>query len=312
MIDVGSGSQGSRVGLREGDVIQGVNGIPVGSESRLRREVEEISDEGCTLTVWNFQGTRQVRLWEAKTDSEQTAPIELVNNAATTELSGKDLFSGVVLTELQESWRSHYEIPTYVKGLLLMSVEPGCALNRLGVREGNVIEAVNRWAVRSPYEARAALDRTGRSVRELRVWNHSGSRKLLFGPQDPTAGVTPSLQRTGAAQPLVPPVTEESRTPRAGSLTVTAGDEGCEVFVDGAFVGNSPAKLKLTEGAHIIQVKRAGFKDYKKEIKVADGSELNLRAVLEKNRIRFACPGLFSFGLSALSVCSTLTSAATG
>jgi uncharacterized membrane protein len=47
-------------------------------------------------------------------------------------------------------------------------------------------------------------------------------------------------------------------------------------------VGNSPAKLKLSEGSHVIEVKKAGFKDHKKEIKVMDGSESNLKAVLEK------------------------------
>ena len=47
-------------------------------------------------------------------------------------------------------------------------------------------------------------------------------------------------------------------------------------------MGNSPAKLKLSEGSHLIEVKKAGFKDYRNEIKVMDGSELNLNAVLVK------------------------------
>jgi hypothetical protein len=67
-----------------------------------------------------------------------------------------------------------------------------------------------------------------------------------------------------------------------GFVNVTADDPTFEVFADGAFVGNSPAKLKLSEGPHIIEVRKEGFKDYKKEIRVADGSELNLKAVLEK------------------------------
>jgi len=67
-----------------------------------------------------------------------------------------------------------------------------------------------------------------------------------------------------------------------GFINVTADDPTFEVFADGAFVGNSPAKLKLSEGPHTIEVRKDGFKDYKKEIRVADGSELNLRAVLEK------------------------------
>ena len=40
--------------------------------------------------------------------------------------------------------------------------------------------------------------------------------------------------------------------------------------------------MKLTEGAHIVEVKKAGFTDYRKQIKITEGSELTLRAVLEK------------------------------
>jgi TPR repeat protein len=69
---------------------------------------------------------------------------------------------------------------------------------------------------------------------------------------------------------------------KTGVVNVSAADDSCEIFVDGAFVGNTPAKVKLTEGAHIVEVKRAGFKDYRKQIKITEGSELTLRAVLEK------------------------------
>jgi hypothetical protein len=82
---------------------------------------------------------------------------------------------------------------------------------------------------------------------------------------------------------------ESNQSPNSGSnlkrgvVNVTADNASFDVFADGAFVGNSPAKLKLTEGPHVIEVRKTGYKDYKKEIKVMDDSELNLRAVLEKN-----------------------------
>jgi len=69
---------------------------------------------------------------------------------------------------------------------------------------------------------------------------------------------------------------------RAGWVSVKADDDTSEVFVDGAFMGNTPAKLKLAEGLHLIEVKKAGFKEYRKTIQVSDGSELSVRATLEK------------------------------
>jgi TPR repeat protein len=69
---------------------------------------------------------------------------------------------------------------------------------------------------------------------------------------------------------------------KTGLVTVKAEDDACEIFVDGAFVGNTPANVKLTEGTHVVEVKKPGFKDYRKQIEISEGAELTLRAVLEK------------------------------
>jgi hypothetical protein len=69
---------------------------------------------------------------------------------------------------------------------------------------------------------------------------------------------------------------------KTGLVSVKAEDDSYEIFVDGAFVGNTPANVKLTEGAHVVEVKKPGFKNYVKQIKISEGSELTLRAVLEK------------------------------
>jgi len=67
-----------------------------------------------------------------------------------------------------------------------------------------------------------------------------------------------------------------------GGVVSVSAQESAEVYVDGSFVGNPPAKLHLPEGSHVIEVKNQGFKDYRKEIKVSKGAELNLRVTLEK------------------------------
>ena len=57
---------------------------------------------------------------------------------------------------------------------------------------------------------------------------------------------------------------------------------GADVMVDDAFVGNSPAKLKLKAGKHTIKVTMTGYKDWSREMTVMAGSEVNLTATLEK------------------------------
>lgn len=71
------------------------------------------------------------------------------------------------------------------------------------------------------------------------------------------------------------------QSPALGIVNVNSEDARCEIFVDGAFFGNSPARLRLKEGPHVIEVKRTGFKDYRRQITVTAGSDLNLNVQLE-------------------------------
>ena len=76
--------------------------------------------------------------------------------------------------------------------------------------------------------------------------------------------------------------TAPAKGANTGFVNVTAADDACEIFVDGAFVGNTPARVKLAAGAHVVEVKKPGFKDYRRPIQISEGSDLTLRAVLEK------------------------------
>ena len=70
--------------------------------------------------------------------------------------------------------------------------------------------------------------------------------------------------------------------PSKGTVNVTSNPTGADVLVDGEFVGNSPAALKLSSGKHTVQVKMSGYKEWTKDISVQSGSEVQLTANLEK------------------------------
>jgi len=107
-----------------------------------------------------------------------------------------------------------------------------------------------------------------------------------FKPHKPSAtaespATTEAFSSPATANPATLRVSEIPAR-GTGTVMVIAEDESAEVFVDGSFVGNPPTKLKLAEGKHTIAVKKVGFKDYEREINVADGAELTLRPVLDK------------------------------
>lgn len=67
-----------------------------------------------------------------------------------------------------------------------------------------------------------------------------------------------------------------------GSIVVISTPDGAEVSVDGAFVGNAPATLRLPAGKHTVKVALAGYREWTKDLTVLASSELKLNAPLEK------------------------------
>ena len=67
-----------------------------------------------------------------------------------------------------------------------------------------------------------------------------------------------------------------------GKLSIVVIPEGADIEVDGSFVGNAPSDVQVAEGDHTISVKKAGFKDWERKLKVSGGSSVRLNAELEK------------------------------
>ena len=57
---------------------------------------------------------------------------------------------------------------------------------------------------------------------------------------------------------------------------------GADIQLDGSFVGNTPSDVQVGDGEHNIVVKKSGFKDWERKLKVNAGSTIHLNAELEK------------------------------
>lgn len=67
-----------------------------------------------------------------------------------------------------------------------------------------------------------------------------------------------------------------------GKLSIVSVPDGGDVEIDGSFVGNTPSDLQLAEGDHTVTVKKSGYKDWERKMKVMGGSNVHLNAELEK------------------------------
>ena len=86
----------------------------------------------------------------------------------------------------------------------------------------------------------------------------------------------PATSPTLAGSPAV------AAAPLSAKLQMESEPSGADIEVDGSFVGNTPSDVQVTEGDHAVMVKKTGFKDWERKVKVSGGSSVHLNAELEK------------------------------
>jgi PEGA domain len=73
-------------------------------------------------------------------------------------------------------------------------------------------------------------------------------------------------------------------TPEAASsssqIAVSSMPANADIEVDGSFVGSTPSSIDVTPGEHSVVIRKKGYKDWQRKLKVTGGS-INLAAELE-------------------------------
>lgn len=85
-------------------------------------------------------------------------------------------------------------------------------------------------------------------------------------------------QPGGPSSSATPPATTAS----TAKLSVTSIPDGADIEVDGNFSGNTPSDLEVPQGEHSITVKKTGYKNWERKMKLVAGSNVRLIAETEK------------------------------
>jgi hypothetical protein len=91
----------------------------------------------------------------------------------------------------------------------------------------------------------------------------------------------------GQSKPAEIPQSVEAAAPApaatlASRLSIVSVPDGADIEVDGSFVGNTPSEIQLPEGEHDVVVKKTGFINWDRKLKVTGGSAVHLNAEMEK------------------------------
>ena len=86
-------------------------------------------------------------------------------------------------------------------------------------------------------------------------------------------------------QPATPAAAEtgnDAANSPSAKLQMESNPSGADIEIDNSFVGNTPSDVQVADGEHTITVKKSGFKDWERKMKVNGGSSVHLNAELEK------------------------------
>jgi hypothetical protein len=106
----------------------------------------------------------------------------------------------------------------------------------------------------------------------------NGNMKLDIARFQPAAPANGAVQNAAASS------SSEGVRGMSAKLQLESTPPGADIEIDGSFVGNAPSDVQVTEGEHTVSVKKAGFKDWMRKVKVSSGSSIRLSAELEKTQ----------------------------
>jgi hypothetical protein len=97
-----------------------------------------------------------------------------------------------------------------------------------------------------------------------------------------------AVKNEAANQPVQPsaltekPFADKSMaTSSTSKISVSSAPANADIELDGSFVGNTPSVIEVTAGDHSVVVKKTGYRNWERKLKVT-GGVVNISAELEK------------------------------
>ncbi|MFM1768113.1 MAG: hypothetical protein RJA22_642 [Verrucomicrobiota bacterium] len=164
-----------KAGFQSGDIVTDFNGKAVKDSRSFRLQVAR-TKPGSSATV------KVLRDGSAKsltvTVKELPGAEELAQADQESQAEGETL-QGVAVGDLDARTRGQYRIPSSVRGVIVLQVEPTSAAARAGLEAGDVILEINKQPVRSADEAVRLTEKARDRMTLLRVWSDGRIRFLV-------------------------------------------------------------------------------------------------------------------------------------
>jgi serine protease Do len=173
--NVVEGDPAEKAGVKSGDVILEFDGKPVDDTRALLRAVADApAGKRVPIVVWRDGGRRtlSVQVGQMQPDDEKPAVPQEKKPGATPTVSGSIDALGMTLAAINDETRKQIELPEKATGVVVTKVERGSEAAQKDIKRGDIIARIGAREIRSPAEARAAIEaerKSGRDTILLRV-----------------------------------------------------------------------------------------------------------------------------------------------
>jgi serine protease Do len=173
--DVVPSGPAAKAGLKDGDVVLQYNGKQITDSRRLRLAVGE-TKPGTTVPVRILRDGSSKTLEVTVQAMPGTEQLAKNNTPAGTD---NGTLNGVGVGELDQQTRQELKVPENIKGVVVTEVQPDSPAAEAGLKQGDVIESINRHPVKTADEAVRLTENTKDKVSLLRIWSHGGSHYVV-------------------------------------------------------------------------------------------------------------------------------------
>ncbi len=157
---VAAGGPAERAGIRRGDVITAVKGQPVVDNNSLRNLVAGMGP-GANVEVTVLRNGRDQNFQVALAELPDREPRESEESGSNSGPGvGNEKF-GLTLQPLTAETASRYGLDADDQGLLVTKVDPASNAANAGLRQGDLIQEVNRQPVKSFADFSGAIQQSG-------------------------------------------------------------------------------------------------------------------------------------------------------
>jgi serine protease Do len=164
--DVTSDAPAGKAGVQRGDVILEVDGQKIESSNQLRMKISMMSP-GATANLKVLRDgeekTIAVKLGEMPTTAENRGS-RFFGRERGGENSNDGALDGVEVDNLDAQTAREAHVPASVHGVIVTDVDEGSAAAQAGLKEGDVIQEVNRKTVTNVAEFDRALQGMGKNA----------------------------------------------------------------------------------------------------------------------------------------------------